>query len=285
MVYLFVIQTVRLDDIPFFKVRNSFCLIAHFFQHFFGMLTEIRCWQPHFISLFRPRHDNWGFNNREITRRTALHGPCHTKMLNLRVIKHIAHIVNRAARDTHLLHHVNPVFAGFFLCFAFNFFTQCIAIIGSFCAFTYWFPKMFGKMMNDTLGKIHFWGTVIPFNFIFIPLFVLGMGGQHRRIYNFQHFPQIAGPEYFQLRELATIALLVMLAFQLVFFYNVISSWMRGEKAGKNPWKANTLEWTTESPAPHGNWPVDELPTVYRGPYEYGHPDREEDYWPQNLPN
>ena len=160
-----------------------------------------------------------------------------------------------------------------------------IAIIGSFCAFTYWFPKMFGKMMNDTLGKIHFWGTVIPFNFIFIPLFVLGMGGQHRRIYNFQHFPQIAGPEYFQLRELATIALLVMLAFQLVFFYNVISSWMRGEKAGKNPWKANTLEWTTESPAPHGNWPVDELPTVYRGPYEYGHPDREEDYWPQNLPN
>ena len=159
-----------------------------------------------------------------------------------------------------------------------------IAIIGTFCAFTYWFPKMFGRMMNDTLGKIHFWGTIIPFNFIFIPLFVLGMGGQHRRIYNFQHFPEIAGPEYFQLRQLATISLLIMLAFQLVFFYNVIVSWMRGEKAGKNPWKANTLEWSTESPPPHGNWPVDELPTVYRGPYEYGHPDREEDYWPQHLP-
>ena len=159
-----------------------------------------------------------------------------------------------------------------------------IAIIGTFCAFTYWFPKMFGKMMNETLGKIHFWGTIIPFNFIFIPLFVLGMGGQHRRIYNFEHFPEIAGPEYFQLRQIATIALLIMLAFQVVFFFNVAMSWWKGEKAGKNPWKANTLEWTTESPPPHGNWPVEELPTVYRGPYEYGHPDREEDYWPQNLP-
>jgi cytochrome c oxidase subunit 1 len=159
-----------------------------------------------------------------------------------------------------------------------------IAIIGTFCGFTYWFPKMFGKMMNDTLGKIHFWGTVIPFNFIFIPLFVLGMGGQHRRIYNYQHFPELAGPEMYQLRQIATIALLVMLAFQLVFFYNCIISWTKGEKAGKNPWKANTLEWSAESPPPHGNWP-EGLPTVYRGPYEYGHPDREEDYWPQHLPD
>jgi cytochrome c oxidase subunit 1 len=158
-----------------------------------------------------------------------------------------------------------------------------IAIIGTFCAFTYWFPKMFGKMMNDTLGKIHFWGTVIPFNFIFIPLFVLGMGGQHRRIYNYQHFPELAGPEMYQLRQIATIALLVMLAFQLVFFYNCIMSWIKGPKAGKNPWNANTLEWTTESPPPHGNWP-EGLPNVYRGPYEYGHPDREDDYWPQNEP-
>jgi cytochrome c oxidase subunit 1 len=159
-----------------------------------------------------------------------------------------------------------------------------IAIIGSFCGFTYWFPKMFGKMMNETLGKIHFWGTVIPFNFIFIPLFVLGMGGQHRRIYNYQHFPDLAGPEMYDLRRLATYALLVMLSFQLVFFYNCITSWIGGKRAGKNPWKANTLEWTTESPPPHGNWPLDDMPNVYRGPYEYGHPDREEDYWPQNQP-
>ena len=73
-----------------------------------------------------------------------------------------------------------------------------------------------------------------------------------------------------------------MLAFQLVFIYNFFRSLRHGEKAGKNPWKSNTLEWSAESPPPHGNWA--ELPTVYRGPYEYSHPDREEDYWPQNQP-
>jgi len=157
-----------------------------------------------------------------------------------------------------------------------------IAIIGTFAGLTYWFPKMFGRMMNETLGKIHFWGTVIPFNFIFIPLFVLGLGGQHRRIYNFQNFPELAAMQ--PLRVVATISLIVMLLFQIPFFINLFHSMRKGAKAGKNPWKGNTLEWTTESPAPHGNWPPDQMPKVYRGPYEYAHPDRAEDYWPQNLP-
>ncbi|MCH2172113.1 cbb3-type cytochrome c oxidase subunit I [Myxococcota bacterium] len=160
-----------------------------------------------------------------------------------------------------------------------------ITIIGFYGGITYWFPKMFGKMMNETLGKIHFWGTIIPFNFIFIPLFFLGMAGQHRRIYNFEHFPELATPGLQNIRVFATTALLIMLSFQLVFFYNFITSLRKGKKAGKNPWKANTLEWTTESPPPHGNWPPSELPSVYRPPYEYSHPDREEDYWPQNVPN
>jgi cytochrome c oxidase subunit 1 len=159
-----------------------------------------------------------------------------------------------------------------------------IAIIGTFAGITYWFPKMFGKMMNETLGKIHFWGTVIPFNVIFIPLFVLGAAGQHRRIYNYQHFPELAGPEFQQLRVIATVALLVMLAFQLVFFANFFLSLRRKEKAPRNPWRANTLEWTTESPPPHGNWPPDEMPKVYRGPYEYSFPGRDDDFWPQNEP-
>ena len=158
-----------------------------------------------------------------------------------------------------------------------------IAIIGTFAGFSFWFPKMFGRMMDDRLGKIHFWGSIIPFNCIFIPLFVLGMAGQHRRIFDFNAYPDLALPWMQHTREFVTIALLVMLAFQLVFFYNVWKSLRKGEKASKNPWKSNTLEWTTESPPGHGNWA--ELPTVYRGPYEYSVPDREEDYWPQNQPS
>jgi len=159
-----------------------------------------------------------------------------------------------------------------------------IAIIGTYAGFTFWFPKMFGKMMNETLGKIHFWGTIIPFNFIFIPLFVLGAAGQHRRIYDFQNYPELSLPWMWDLRQMATVALVIMIGFQVVFFYNVFMSLRRGKPAGKNPWKSNTLEWTAESPPPHGNWP-EGLPNVYRGPYEYSHPDREEDYWPQNVPS
>jgi cytochrome c oxidase subunit 1 len=157
-----------------------------------------------------------------------------------------------------------------------------IAIIAVFGGLTYWFPKMFGRKMNETLGKIHFWGTVIPFNLIFLPLFVLGAAGEHRRIYDYTHFPELGTPEFQALRITATLALWVMLAFQNVFFVNFVWSLLRGEKAGKNPWRANTLEWTAESPPPHGNWK--EMPKVYRGPYEYSVAGRAQDYWPQNEP-
>ena len=159
-----------------------------------------------------------------------------------------------------------------------------IAIIGTFAGITYWFPKMFGRMMNETWGKIHFWGTIIPFNCIFIPLFVLGLAGQHRRIYDYTGFPELALPWMQSTREFATIALVIMLLVQVIFLFNFFYSMFKGKEAGKNPWRATTLEWTTESPPGHGNWPEAELPTVYRGPYEYSHPDREEDYWPQNEP-
>ena len=158
-----------------------------------------------------------------------------------------------------------------------------IAIIATFAGVTYWFPKMFGRHMNERLGKIHFWGTIIPFNFIFIPLFITGSFGDHRRIYNYNHFPELATPFLQDLRIMATVALVVMLCFQFIFLYNYISSAFRGPKAEKNPWKANTLEWYAASPPPHGNFPV--MPTVYRGPYEYSHPDRKQDYWPQHLPD
>lgn len=160
-----------------------------------------------------------------------------------------------------------------------------IAIIGTFAAVYYWFPKMFGRMMDETLGKIHFWGTIISFNCIFIPLFFLGMAGQHRRIYDYRNFPDLNTPEMQDWRIFATISLICLLVFQLPFLYNFFISMFRGEKAPANPWNSNTLEWLAPSPPPHGNFGPN-LPDCYRGPYEYSHPDRKDsDYWPQNEPN
>jgi cytochrome c oxidase subunit 1 len=156
-----------------------------------------------------------------------------------------------------------------------------IAIIAVFAGIYYWYPKMFGRLMSERLGKIHFWGTVIPFNFIFIPLFLLGAAGQHRRIFNFQNFPELATSGLQNLRIVATASLVIMLLFQLPFLFNFVYSLFRGEKAGRNPWQANTLEWAAASPPPHGNF--EELPEVYRPPYEYSVPGRAEDYWPQHL--
>jgi cytochrome c oxidase subunit 1 len=157
-----------------------------------------------------------------------------------------------------------------------------IAIIAMFAGLTYWFPKMFGRMLNEFWGKIHFWGTIVAFNCIFIPLFLLGLAGQHRRIYNYEHFPELAKPALQDLRQFATIAMIVMLAFQVIFIINFFYSMFKGRKASKNPWNANTLEWTVPSPPPHGNFA--EYPTVYRGPYEYAVEGRELDYWPQDEP-
>src|SRR5262245_51147140 len=108
-----------------------------------------------------------------------------------------------------------------------------IAIIGTYAGVTHWFPKMFGKMLNDTLGKWHFWLTIIPFNLIFIPLFVLGAAGDHRRIYDYRNFPDLAGADYFLMREIATLSLVVMLLAQVLFFVNVWLSLRNGKKAGK----------------------------------------------------
>jgi cytochrome c oxidase subunit 1 len=157
-----------------------------------------------------------------------------------------------------------------------------IAIIGTYAGVTYWFPKMFGRMMSDRWGKVHFWMTIIPFNMIFIPMFINGLAGQHRRIYNYNHFPELAVPTLQNLRIVATVSLLVMLFAQFIFLFNFFYSMFKGNKAPNNPWNACTLEWTTSSPPGHGNWK--ELPNCYRGPYEYSVPGRDTDFWPQNEP-
>lgn len=158
-----------------------------------------------------------------------------------------------------------------------------IAIIAAFAGIYYWYPKMFGRKLNETLGKIHFWGTIIGFNFTFLPLFITGLAGDHRRIYSYENFAQLATPELQELRVIATIAAVIMLVFQIPFLVNFFMSMKNGEEVEANPWKANTLEWAAPSPPPHGNFA--EFPTVYRGPYEYGAPDRVDDYWPQNVPS
>jgi len=162
--------------------------------------------------------------------------------------------------------------------FHFTFFP--IAIIAVFAALYHWFPKMFGRMMDETMGKIHFWGTVVSFNLIFIPLFYSGLAGTHRRIFSYAHFPELYRGDVQGMQVIATYALLVLIAFQFVFVFNFFWSMFKGKKADANPWLANTLEWQAPSPPPHGNFA--EMPTVYRGPYEYSVPGREKDYWPQN---
>lgn len=155
-----------------------------------------------------------------------------------------------------------------------------IAIIAVFAGIYHWFPKWFGRHMNKTLGVVHFWLTFIPFNFIFLPLFLLGAMGQHRRIYDYTKFPDLGGDFMQNLRVFATCSLLVMLAAQVIFLWNFIVSMFKGEVADRNPWKATTMEWIPPSPPPHGNFK--EFPTCYRGPYEYGVPGRDEDFWPQH---
>ena len=156
-----------------------------------------------------------------------------------------------------------------------------IAILAVFAGLYYWYPKMFGRHMNEFWGKVHFWGTAIPFNLIFIPLFILGAGGQHRRISNFQNFPELNTEFFNSMRVFATMSLVVMLLCQIPFLINFVWSMFKGKKAEANPYKANTLEWQCPSPPPHGNF-GDNMPEVYRGPYEFSHPDHNEDYWPQN---
>jgi cytochrome c oxidase subunit 1 len=154
-----------------------------------------------------------------------------------------------------------------------------IAIIAVFAGIYYWFPKMFGRMMNEFWGKVHFWGTIIGFNGTFLPLFYLGTAGQHRRIYDFTKFPDLA--EYQDIRAFATVCLIIMLVSQIPFIINFIGSMFKGKKAPANPWNANTLEWVAPSPPPHGNF-GGKFPEVYRGPYEYSVEGRESDFWPQN---
>ncbi len=156
------------------------------------------------------------------------------------------------------------------------------AIFGMFAGIYHWFPKMYGRMLNQNLGYFHFWLTFIAAYLVFFPMHFMGLAGVPRRYYMFTLVKdfEIWGDT----NKLITVAALVGGFAQLLFLYNFFYSMFRGKKATQNPWNSNTLEWSTPVEHLHGNWPG-EIPTVYRGPYEYSRPDREEDFFPQYVPD
>ena len=154
------------------------------------------------------------------------------------------------------------------------------AIFGIFTASYFWFPKMFGRMLNETIGKIHFWITFAGVYAIFMPMHFLGLAGHPRR------YADTTGVNYLgpldEVHYFITIAALITIAAQFLFVINFFYSLKAGQKASENPWNATTLEWSVPSPPPFDNFGGRE-PVVYRGAYEYGVPDAADDYVPQHL--
>ncbi|HUG39764.1 MAG TPA: cbb3-type cytochrome c oxidase subunit I [Longimicrobiales bacterium] len=154
------------------------------------------------------------------------------------------------------------------------------SLFALFAALTFWYPKMFGRMMNPFLGKLHFWLTVLFFNLTFFPMHNLGIGGMMRRIYDPNQYAFLRPMQ--QLNTFISVAALLLIAAQFIFAFNFLWSLFRGARAPANPWHANSLEWAAPSPPPHGNFA--RTPVVYRGPYEYSSPLSAEDYLPQDAP-
>jgi len=155
------------------------------------------------------------------------------------------------------------------------------ALFGVFGATAMWFPKMFGRMMSEPLGKLHFWLTFIAYYGTFFPMHYIGIAGHMRRIYDPYQYPFL---KHLQgMNEFITVSALILGASQIIFFVNFFWSAFAGKKATENPWNANGLEWTTPSPPGHGNWPG-EIPEVHRWPYEYSPPGAARDHVMQHEP-
>jgi cytochrome c oxidase subunit 1 len=156
------------------------------------------------------------------------------------------------------------------------------AIFGMFAGIYHWFPRMYGRMLNNTLGQFHFWITFITAYLVFFPMHFMGLAGVPRRYYMFTLVKEF--DVWMDVNKMMTIAAIVGGAAQLLFLWNFFYSIFRGKKSEQNPWQSNTLEWSAPVEHLHGNWPG-AIPEVYRGPYEYSRPDREDDYFPQYVPD
>ncbi len=152
-----------------------------------------------------------------------------------------------------------------------------------FGAIYHWFPKITGRMLDDRLGKLHFWVTFLGTYAIYFPMHYLGVLGMPRRYYNFEHYQFIPDSAH-SLNVFITVAALIVGVTQLVFVYNLVWSTFRGPAAGSNPWRAASLEWfTPETPPKHNNWGP-HLPVVHRWAYAYSVPGAPEDFIAQTAP-
>ncbi len=150
------------------------------------------------------------------------------------------------------------------------------AIFGMFAGVYHWFPKMYGRMMNKDLGYLHFWLTSIAAYGVFFPMHFVGLAGLPRRYYSNTAFPIF--DDLADINVLMTIFAIIGGLAQIIFLANFFFSISKGKKAGKNPWRANTLEWTTPVEHIHGNWPG-EIPAVHRWAYDYSKTDENGDLW------
>lgn len=155
------------------------------------------------------------------------------------------------------------------------------AAFGMIAGIYHWFPKMYGRMMNNKLGYAHFWLTIVSAYGVFFPMHFMGLAGVPRRYYSNSAFPMFDG--FIDMNEMMSVFAVLAFAAQLLFLYNFVYSVFRGPKAPMNPWRSNTMEWTAPVEHLHGNWPG-EIPEVYRWPYDYSKPGAEEDFIPQTVP-
>ncbi len=161
------------------------------------------------------------------------------------------------------------------------------AIFGMFAGVYHWFPKMFGRMMNNKLGNIHFWFTIVSAYGIFFPMHFLGLAGVPRRYYTNSEFPLF--DNMIDINQFVSTFAIIAFFAQLIFFFNFVYSALKGPKAPQNPWKGNSLEWTAPVEHFHGNW-YGEIPEVHRWPYDYSKVDENgeyisgDDFIPQTVP-
>src|SRR5690554_992575 len=155
------------------------------------------------------------------------------------------------------------------------------AIFGMLAGVYHWYPKMFGRMMDNRLGYLHFWITFIGAYFVFILMHFMGIDGVPRRYYAFTSFEFME--KWLSVNVFITWSAIIAGLAQVAFAWNFFHSMKHGKLATQNPWGANTLEWTTPIEHIHGNWPG-ELPTVHRWPYDYSKPGHSEDFIPQTVP-